>query len=146
MSARFLNLHAGSVIKEHKDAELAFEKGEARLHFPVITNAGVEFYSERERIFLNEGDCWYLNANLPHNVSNNSNSDRIHLVIDCKVNNWLTNLINTSERIAHKKETADENLLKAIEHLRRQNTEASNTFADKLEQQVKEMLFNNEGI
>jgi quercetin dioxygenase-like cupin family protein len=85
MSARFLNLQAGAVIKEHRDNELAFEKGEARLHFPVITNPEVEFYCEKERILLHQGECWYLNANLPHSVSNNSSTDRIHLVIDCEV-------------------------------------------------------------
>src|SRR3569833_1235321 len=32
LSARLLNLRAGAVIKQHRDAELAFENGEARLH------------------------------------------------------------------------------------------------------------------
>src|SRR5438477_42773 len=45
-SVRLLNLHSGSVIKEHCDHELSFEQGEARLHFPVFTNSGVEFYVE----------------------------------------------------------------------------------------------------
>ena len=59
MSVRFLNLRAGAVIKKHTDPQLAFEKGEARLHFSrVFTNPGVEFYSEEERIYLNEGECW----------------------------------------------------------------------------------------
>src|ERR1700756_3257568 len=93
MAARFLNLKAGAVIKEHRDHQLELEQGEARLHFPVITNPEVEFYCEGERIFLNEGECWYLNANLPHRVSNNGDADRIHLVVDCKVNDWLQNMI-----------------------------------------------------
>uniref|UniRef100_UPI0025D9C42A aspartyl/asparaginyl beta-hydroxylase domain-containing protein n=1 Tax=uncultured Mucilaginibacter sp. TaxID=797541 RepID=UPI0025D9C42A len=110
MSVRFLNLQAGGKIKEHTDNELAFEKGEARLHFPIFTNPAVEFYCEGERIFLQEGECWYLNANLPHNVSNLSDKDRIHLVVDCKVNDWLSKKINTSEHIAVKKETVDDNM------------------------------------
>ncbi len=140
MSARFLNLQAGAVIKEHRDAELAFEKGEARLHFPVITNPNIEFYCENERIFLEEGDCWYLNANLPHRVSNPSNIDRIHLVVDCEVNDWLTDMINSSGNIAFKKEAVDDNLLNMIKHLRYQNTEASNKFADELDQKVRDLL------
>ena len=140
MSARFLNLQAGAVIKEHKDADLSFEKGEARLHFPVITNPDIEFYCEDERIFLKEGDCWYLNANLPHRVSNLSGSDRIHLVIDCTVNDWLTDMIKSSGDIAFKKETVDDNLLNMIKHLRYQNTEASNKFADELDQKVRDLL------
>jgi len=139
LTARFLNLQAGAIIKQHRDHELAFEKGEARLHFPVITNPGVEFYCEDERIFLNEGECWYLNANLPHRVSNNGTADRIHLVVDCVVNNWLTGLINSSEKISQKKDAEnDEQLLKAIAHMRLQNTEAGTRFADEWEQKLKE--------
>lgn len=139
MAARFLNLQAGAVIKEHRDNELAFEKGEARLHFPVFTNPGVEFFSEHERIFLLEGECWYLNANLPHRVTNNGGTDRIHLVIDCKVNDWLKDLITLSETIAFKKETVNKrDLSQMIEYLRNQNTDTANTLAGKLEQQLRE--------
>jgi hypothetical protein len=143
MSARFLNLQAGAVIKEHKDNELAFEMGEARLHFPIITNPDVEFYCEKERIFLEEGECWYLNANLPHRVSNNSKKDRIHLVIDCKVNDWLKDLINSSDHMAIKEEEIDDNFLNMIKQLRYQNTGASNKLADDMELRVKETKKDN---
>ena len=146
MAVRFLNLQAGAIIKKHTDAELAFEKGEARLHFPVFTNPGVEFYSEKERIFLKEGECWYLNANLPHNVSNNGNTDRIHLVIDCKVNDWLKAIIESSGEIAYKQEEVDENTIKLIEELRYQNTETSNKLAAKLEEKVKTILAGNPAV
>jgi len=139
MAVRFLNLQAGAVIKQHRDHGLAFEKGEARLHFPVFTNPGVEFYCEDERIFLNEGECWYLNANLPHRVSNNGMADRIHLVVDCTVNDWLTGLINSAEKISCKEEEHDtRELLQAIANFREQNTETSNRLADEWEQILKE--------
>ena len=96
--------------------------------------------AKSERIFLEEGECWYLNANLPHRVTNNSNRDRIHLVIDCEVNDWLKNMINSSAKIAFKKEEVDDNLLNMIKHLRYQNTEASNKQADALDQKVKDIL------
>ena len=146
MAVRFLNLRAGAVIKQHTDAELAFEKGEARLHFPVITSPDVEFYSEEERIYLNGGECWYLNANLPHRVNNNSSSDRIHLVIDCKVNDWLANLITSSSLIAYKKEVVDDNLLNMIKHLRWQNTAQSNKMADEFEEKVKRLTAENAAL
>src|ERR1700712_4089087 len=44
-AVRLLKLNAGAIIKEHTDAELSFEKGEARFHIPIITNDSVEFYS-----------------------------------------------------------------------------------------------------
>jgi quercetin dioxygenase-like cupin family protein len=143
MSVRFLNLKAGAVIKQHTDPQLAFEKGEARLHFPVFTNPEVEFYSEEKRIYLNEGECWYLNANLPHRVSNNGPSDRIHLVVDCKVNDWIHNLITSSGAIFYKKEVVDDNLLNMIKHLRWQNTEQSNKKADECEELVRRLTAEN---
>ena len=41
------------------------------------------------RVVLSEGECWYLRLSDPHSVENNGQSDRVHLVIDAKVNPWL---------------------------------------------------------
>jgi len=136
MSVRFLKLQAGAIIKQHRDNELAFEKGEARLHFPVITNSDVLFYIENERIPLQEGESWYINANLPHRVSNEGPTDRIHLVVDCKVNDWLARIINQSDAISFKEENTGSDLLKIIKELRLQNTSASHKLAAELEQQL----------
>ena len=42
---------------------------------------------------MKEGECWYLDLSLPHWVENHGKTDRIHLVIDCLVNDWLRELI-----------------------------------------------------
>ena len=89
MSARLLNLRCGAVIKPHRDAELAFEHGVARIHVPVFTNPDVEFVIEDQRIVMEAGSCWYINANLLHRVANRGDADRIHLVVDCGVDDWL---------------------------------------------------------
>lgn len=91
-AVRLLKLRAGSSIREHKDYNLSYEDGEARFHVPVLTNADVEFYLNQQRVVMNEGECWYLNFNLPHRVVNRSATDRIHLVIDCVVNDWVRGL------------------------------------------------------
>lgn len=88
-AVRLLKLRAGSSIREHKDYNLGYEDGEVRFHVPVLTNPDVEFYLNQERVVMNEGECWYLNFNLPHRVVNHSATDRIHLVIDCVVNDWV---------------------------------------------------------
>lgn len=88
-SVRFLRLKAGSVIKEHRDYELGFEDGEVRLHVPVRTNPDVIFKVAGQRVVMAEGECWYSNFSLPHSVENRGATDRIHLVIDCVVNDWL---------------------------------------------------------
>lgn len=137
MAVRFLNLEAGATIKQHRDSELAFEKGEARLHFPVVTNPDVEFYIEDDRIILGEGECWYINANLLHRVSNHGATDRIHLVVDCEVNEWLKGIILSSPEISHGKDNSPVDLTLVIKEFRMQNTTASNRLADELERELK---------
>lgn len=136
LSVRLLNLKAGSVIKEHKDAELAFEKGEARLHIPLFTNNHVEFYVENDRVIMHEGECWYINANLPHRVSNLGITDRIHLVIDCKVNEWLQLAFDKAEKKT-RPEVIDKTLqLQIINSLRSHNIPGATAMADQLEQEL----------
>lgn len=88
-TVRFLRLKAGSSIKEHKDYSLGYEDGEVRFHIPVLTNPDVEFVLNQVRVTMGEGECWYLDFNLPHRVANRGTTDRVHLVIDCVVNDWL---------------------------------------------------------
>ena len=88
-AVRLLRLAAGSYIREHRDDDLRFELGEARLHIPLVTHPSVEFYVDGERVIMEEGECWYLDLSRPHRVRNPSPIERIHLVIDCQVNDWL---------------------------------------------------------
>jgi len=136
MSIRFLNLQGGAIIKEHTDEGLLFEQNEVRLHFPVFTNPGVEFYVDSERVIMDVGDCWYMNAHLPHSVVNKGDTDRIHLVVDCKVNDWIKQLIESSAIISIKEEEPNPELLMVIKELRLQNTTTSNALADDMERQL----------
>jgi hypothetical protein len=88
-SVRFLRLGAGAVIREHRDHKLSVEDGIARVHIPIKTSPGVEFYLDGKRIEMQEGEAWYLNFNLIHSVRNTTPDERIHLVIDCIVNDWF---------------------------------------------------------
>jgi Aspartyl/Asparaginyl beta-hydroxylase len=91
-SVRLMKLDKGAVIKEHCDYDMHFEAGEARFHIPVQTNDRVFFYIEEERVLMQEGECWYLNLTLPHQVRNEGAADRIHLVVDVLVNDWIKEL------------------------------------------------------
>src|SRR5712691_7714315 len=97
-SVRFLRLAAGSVIREHRDYDLGYENGQVRVHIPVTTNADVDFFLDAHRIEMKEGECWYLDLSLPHWVENRGSTDRIHLVIDCEVNEWLRQLLPTDDQ------------------------------------------------
>jgi Aspartyl/Asparaginyl beta-hydroxylase len=95
-AVRLMRLTAGSVIKEHADYDLSFEDGTVRLHIPVVTNPDVEFYLSRQRVVLEAGSCWYLRLADPHSVANNGGTDRIHMVIDATVNDWMSRLLQAS--------------------------------------------------
>ena len=95
-SARFLKLGAGSEIKEHRDYKLGYEDGVARLHIPIMTNPQVRFHLDGAPVEMLPGEVWYLNFNLKHSVRNDSDVDRVHLVIDCVLNDWLRSLFARS--------------------------------------------------
>jgi len=132
-AVRLLKLNAGAVIKEHRDTDLCFEKGEIRLHIPVITNDEVEFYLDNERMFLKEGDCSYMNFNLPHSISNKGKSDRIHLVVDAIVNDWVKELFEQpgiNKKIIEEPGYDEPTKRQMVTMLREMNTETSNRLAD----------------
>lgn len=95
LAARLMRLAPGSVVKEHTDVGLRFEEGLARVHIPILTNPDVEFYLNGSRVVLAAGSCWYLRLSDPHRVANRGKSDRVHLVVDLKVNGWLTKLFRS---------------------------------------------------
>lgn len=95
-SVRLLKLSPGSIIHEHTDPMASYEEGYMRLHIPILSNRQVEFKVNKELVFMKPGECWYVNFTLPHSVINNGNSDRIHLVIDAKRNEWSDALMKDS--------------------------------------------------
>ena len=98
-SVRFLKLAAGSQIREHRDYDLGVKEGQLRLHIPITTNPEVQFFLDAHRLELKAGECWYLDLSLPHWVENRGATDRVHLVIDCELNDWLRDLLPPDESI-----------------------------------------------
>lgn len=91
-SIRLMGLEAGAVIHEHRDAGGALEDGLTRLHIPVQTSPLATYRIEGEEVHFSAGDAWYLNASCLHGAHNRSAQARIHLMIDCVTNPWLTQL------------------------------------------------------
>jgi len=138
MAVRLLRLGAGSEIKEHTDAELNYEEGEVRIHIPVQTHADVAFYLDGERLPMGEGECWYTNVNLPHRVMNDSGVDRIHLVLDCVVNDWMRDLFEANKEHAALKEVEEQVMtpaqrLQMIMCLRKVGSAVALEMAEKME-------------
>ena len=92
-SVRLMRLGPGSLIREHFDPDLDAAEGSARLHVPVTSNEGVEFRLNGVPVAMTPGSVWYLRLADPHSVDNHGSTDRIHLVIDAVVNDWLQQML-----------------------------------------------------
>ena len=98
LRARLMKLKAGAVIKEHRDyayfggQRWSFERGRIRIHIPIITGANVLWMLSRKRIDMKAGEAWYVNVCMPHSVENRGDTDRIHLVLEVEVNQWVRSM------------------------------------------------------
>jgi Aspartyl/Asparaginyl beta-hydroxylase len=129
-TVRLLRLSPNSVVKEHNDFQLGYEYGFFRLHIPINTSSEVSFRVGGTEIPMTSGECWYANFHLPHSVANQSNFERIHLVIDCLRNDWSDKLFESigfdfaeAERITKPDETTVKLM---IERLKEMNTATAN--------------------
>jgi hypothetical protein len=75
-------LAAGGWIKEHRDINGAALTGMLRFHFPLVTSDEVVFEVDRVPLRLAAGEVWYLDTSYRHAVRNESNRDRVHLIVD----------------------------------------------------------------
>ncbi|TCM07484.1 aspartyl/asparaginyl beta-hydroxylase domain-containing protein [Sphingomonas sp. PP-CC-3G-468] len=96
-TARLMLLTPGSTIREHRDHDLSVEQGMARIHVPVTTNRHVDFRLNGKRVDMAVGEAWYLRLADRHSVANDGTTDRVHLVIDCEVNDWLAALLDDAQ-------------------------------------------------
>lgn len=94
-SVRFLRLGPGGTIAEHSDPDLGIEHGEVRLHLPVISDDSVGFWLDGQPVTMTPGECWYLDLDRVHAATNSGTVPRVHLVIDCLADDWLTDLVST---------------------------------------------------
>ena len=101
---RFMKLESGKVIGKHSDKidkDLGFDDGQImRIHVPIRTNDDVVFSlyeSPRAKVAheynLKTGHYYYMDVTKPHAVRNMSEVDRIHLVVDCYVNDSLRTMV-----------------------------------------------------
>lgn len=95
-AVRLMRLGPGSEIREHRDHDLSAEYGSARLHLPLSTSSEVEFRVNGTAVDMRPGEYWYLRLSDPHAVFNRGTVDRIHLVVDVRVNDWLSEMLCNS--------------------------------------------------
>jgi hypothetical protein len=101
---RVMRLEAGTQISKHTDKidkAIGLDDGQvARIHIPIRTHPHVVFSVWQDKVkrnyFLQRGAFYFTNVVLPHSVKNNWTQDRLHLVVDCYVNDDLRALIRRS--------------------------------------------------
>lgn len=136
-TVRLLRLEAGSVIHEHRDPGASYADGFFRLHIPITSNTGTRFTIDGETLAMQPGECWYLDFGLPHAVSNDGDTDRIHLVIDALRNSWSDELFERAgydfQEDATRRSMDPETLRRVVETLRSRGTDTDLRVADELE-------------
>ena len=82
---RLMKLKAGGIITPHNDG-IVFDNRNAviRCHLPIVTNKNVRFGIANCNYYMSPGKLWYTRVDKDHWVKNNSDEDRIHLVIDIR--------------------------------------------------------------
>ena len=82
---RMMKLSAGGNIAPHSDGnEFKVRRKMIRCCIPIITNDQVFFGIDKIEYNLKKGNLYYTRVDKTHWVKNNSDEDRIHLVIDIK--------------------------------------------------------------
>jgi hypothetical protein len=83
-----VKLFNNSTILPHVDQGSSLSNSR-RTHIALITNDKITFTVNDEVKNLKEGEIWEIDNTKVHSVSNPTNLDRIHLIID-----WMPNKVN----------------------------------------------------
>lgn len=91
--AVFYYLQPGGVLHPHRDLTGAKLNERIRFHIPIQTNPNVEFKVSNERVIMKPGTFWALDTSYLHSVRNDGDEVRIHIVIECDLNEWCRGLL-----------------------------------------------------
>jgi hypothetical protein len=94
MWARLAKLEVSAFMHEHRDYQELKDVGRLRLHIPVITNPFSSIVIDRTRIHLALGYVWKLNPIHRHAAANFGKEARIHIILDCYIDDALDALVS----------------------------------------------------
>ena len=86
---RLMRMAPGAHIYWHFDRAESLDSENARLHVPIVTSRKILFQIAHEDFHWEPGSLWYGDFSFPHRLWNQSDEDRIHLVIDLEANDAL---------------------------------------------------------
>lgn len=90
--AILVNLSPGGFIPPHVD-EGEYAANYARFHIPLISDEGNTFFSQTTEhigsfVHMKPGQLWWFDNKKTHWVTNHSNIDRVHLILDARVDGY----------------------------------------------------------
>lgn len=91
--SRLMRLAAGAEVSPHIDFNYHWYT-RVRIHIPIVTNPQVIFHCGDQQRHMQAGECWIFDSWREHRVVNDSDQDRVHLVIDTSGSSRFWNLVN----------------------------------------------------
>jgi len=93
MWVRLAKLQVNAFMHEHRDYQELRNARRLRLHIPIITNPFSSIVIDHTRVHLALGYVWKLNPIHRHAASNFGKEPRIHIIMDCYVDEALDALV-----------------------------------------------------
>jgi hypothetical protein len=93
MWVRLAKLEPSSFMWEHCDYQDLGNFQRFRLHVPIITNQESMLIIDDSKVHLDAGYIWKLNPIHRHAAGNFGSESRVHILIDCYVDDTLENLL-----------------------------------------------------
>ena len=91
----FYYLDSGAKLHSHRDLTGASFNNRLRFHVPIITNPDVNFIVSNDRVKMSPGDLWCLDTSYLHSVENKGSESRVHIIIECDINDEIIKKIPT---------------------------------------------------
>jgi hypothetical protein len=95
--SRLMKLAAGAEVALHVDFNYHWFS-RVRIHIPIITNPQVTFYCADQNVNMRAGESWIFNAWRRHRVLNDSDQDRVHLVMDTAGSSQFWNMVREMQQ------------------------------------------------
>lgn len=112
--SRLMKLAPGAEVSQHVDFNYHWYT-RVRIHVPVVTNPGVTFYCADQSTHMKAGECWIFNSWRRHRVTNESNEERVHLVIDTAGSSRFWSLVRKMDQFHYMTDFAEiESLIEEV--------------------------------
>ena len=97
---RLMRLAPGAEVAPHVDTNHYWNE-RVRVHIPITTSPSVQFFCDDAQVQMRAGECWIFDTWRLHRVTNHSDRDRVHLVVDTVGSAAFGRLVNAGRHHTH---------------------------------------------